>query len=247
MERWQGLTVIDFVIIAVLLGAFAIGWARGLVHILTGFVVFLITIVLAGRYTQHVIEWLNRTWGAQEWLVVLLERRISVPLEASRVPASAIPWQRVLQILENIDLPVSYKQELAEQISKWSVAAGNLTLAKYLYQLLATSLLNGAVFIVLAVLLGWALTLVGRMVSDQVQELPLVGALNRWLGSIALVLQVTFLLSFLVAIVIPLLSVYGFNLVDVFGQARLTPYFVEIFRWTRSLVFGQNTSFFFVK
>jgi hypothetical protein len=243
----QGLTITDFVIMAVLCGAFALGWARGLVRILTGFVVFLVSMVVAGRYSIHVVEWLNRSWGAQDWLVALLERRITVPTEASRVPASAIPWERVLELLENLDLPISYKQELAEQISKWSEAAGNITLAKYLFQLLATSLLNGVVFVVIGLLLGWGLTLVGRLVSDQVQELPIVGTLNRWLGASAIAVQVTILLSFLVAVVVPMLSVYGFSFIDSVNKAQLTPYFVNIFQWIRALVFGQNTSFFFVK
>lgn len=206
MEWLRGLTIIDFIVIAILLGAFAIGWARGLVQILTGFVVFLLTMVVAGRYSLHVVEWLNRSWGAQEWLVALLERRISVPPEASRVPASTIPWERVLELLENLDLPYSYKQELAEQISRWSEAAGTLTLAKYLFQLIAAALLNGMAFAILALLLGWLLTLIARLVSDHVKELPLVGALNRWLGSMAMLTQVTILLSFFMAMVVPLLS-----------------------------------------
>jgi len=247
MEWLRGLTVIDFVFMAVLLGASAIGWSRGLVQILTGFVVFLITLVVAGRYSLHVAEWLNRTWGAQDWLVALLERRIGLSPEASRVPASAIPWEKVLELLENLNLPLSYKQELAEQISKWSEAAGNLTLAKYLFQLIATSLLNGVVFVILALVLGWVLSRIARLVSDQVKELPIVGALDRWLGSLAIVAQVAILLSFLVAVVVPLLSVYGFSFIDAVSRAHLTPYFVELFQWIRALVFGQNTSFFFVK
>jgi len=247
VEWLRGLTVIDFIIIAVLTGSLVIGWSRGLVRILTGFVVFLITIIVAGRYSKHGVEWLNRSLGAQDWLAALLERRITVPAEASTVPASAIPWERVLELLENLDLPPSYKQALAEQISTWSEAAGNLTLAKYLFQLLATSLLTGAVFLVVALLLGWGLTLLGRLVSDQVHELPIVGTLNRLLGAIAIGIQVTVLLSFLVAVVVPLLNVYGLSFIDAVNKAYFTPHFVEIFQWIRSLVFGQNTSFFFVK
>jgi len=247
MEWLRDLTVVDVSIIALLLGALAIGWARGLVQLLTGFAVFLLSMIVAGRYSLHVVEWLNRSWGAQEWLVALLERRVSVPPEAGRVPASAIPWERVLEILANLDLPMNYKQELAEQISKWSGAAGNQTLAKYLFELIATALLNGIVFIVLALLLGWILTLIARLVSDQVKELPLVGALNRWLGAIAMLIQATILLSLLVAMIVPLLSVYGFSFIDAVNRAHLTPHFVEIFQWIRGLVFGQNTSFFFVR
>lgn len=247
MEWLQGLTVIDYAFIAILLGAFAIGWARGLVEIFTGFIVFLITTVLAGRYSLHVVEWLNRSWGAQEWLVALLERRISVPPEASRVPASAIPWERVMELLENLSLPPSYKQELAEQISKWSEAAGHLTLAKYLFQLIASALLNGVVFVLLALIIGWVLALVARLVSDQVKELPLIGSVNRWLGSFAMLLQATILLSFFVAMVVPLLSMYGLNVSGAVNRAQLTPHFIALFQWIRVLVFGDNTSFFFFK
>lgn len=246
MEMLQALTVVDYLFIATLVTALAVGWARGLVELLTGFLVFLVATVVAGRYTNEAIAWLNRTWGAQERLVGVLQRRITLPPEADKVPMSAVPWQKALEWLRDVPLPEAYKETLALRLSAWSEAAGSQTASAYIIQQLAAGVLSAAVFIVLVSLIGWGLGLLARMVSDQVKELPLVGTVNRLLGGAVAVLQAGVIIALVVGLLAPLLSVYGMQgMGSAIENAHLTPHFRMLFEWLRGVIFGLTRDQFF--
>lgn len=248
MESLQALTAVDYLFIVVLVTGLAIGWARGFVEVFTGFVVFLVATVVSGRYTAEVVGWLNRTWGAQEWLADVIRRRINLPPEAYKVPAAAVPWSRALEWLRELPIPESYKVTLAQRLSEWSQSAGSQTAAEFITQQMAAGLLSTAVFVLLTVLIGWVLSFLGRLVNDQVKELPLIGTANRMLGGAAYLLQAAILLSVLVALVAPTLSMYG---AGSFGKAvehaYLSPHFLKLFEWLRGVIFGTSGGSFFAQ
>lgn len=246
METLQALTVVDYLIIATLVIALAVGWARGLVELLTGFLVFVVATLVSGRYTSEATAWLNRTWGAQEWLAGVLQRRIALPPEADRVPMSAIPWDKALEWLRDVPIPEAYKETLALRLAAWSEAAGSQTAAAYIIQQLAAGVLSAAVFIVLVSLVGWGLALLARLVSDQIKELPLIGTTNRLLGGTVAVLQAGIVITLIVGLLAPLLSVYGLQgMGNSIENAHLTPYFQTLFEWLRGAVFGLTRDQFF--
>lgn len=246
IETLHALTVVDYLIIAVMVTALAVGWAKGLVELLTGFLVFIVATLVAGRYTNDAITWLNRTWGAQERLVGVLQRRVTLPPEADKVPMNAIPWQKALEWLRDVPIPEAYKATLAQRLAAWSEAAGSQTASSYIIQQLAAGVLSAAVFIVLVSLVGWGLGLLARLISDQVKELPLVGTTNRMLGGAVAVLQVGVVMALIVGLLVPLMSVYGLQgLGSSIENAHLTPYFRTLFEWLRGVLFGLTRDQFF--
>ncbi len=247
MEWLQSFTLVDYLLIGALLLALAIGWARGFVELVTGFLSFLVAIAAAGRYAADGVDWLNRNYAVQDRLARALERRINLPTETYEVPLNAIPWHRALDWLREVPIPESYKQELAQQITDWSQAAGSQTAAEFIFQRLASVVLLVAVFTVLVLVIGWVLSLLGRLISDQVKEIPLLGTANRLLGGAALVLQTTVIMSLLVGLVVPVLSMYGAeSLGSAVRAAQLPPYFLAIFEWIRAWLFGMTKAQFFV-
>lgn len=246
VELLQALTVVDYLIIATLVIALAVGWARGLVELLTGFLVFVVSTLVAGRYTNEVTAWLNRTWGAQERLAGVLQRRVTLPPEADKVPMNAIPWEKALEWLRDVPIPNAYKETLAQRLAAWSEAAGSQTAAAYIIQQLAAGVLSAAVFIILVSLVGWGFGLLARLVSDQVKELPLVGTTNRLLGGAVAMLQAGVMIALVVGLLVPLLSVYGMQgLGSSIENAHLTPHFRILFEWLRGVVFGLKPDQFF--
>lgn len=247
MAWLQALTTVDWVIIVVLLVALAVGWAQGLVEVLTGFLVFIVSTFVAARYSGAIVGWLNKAWGAQDKLAAAMERRISLPAEANRVPAGAIPWERAADWLRDIPLPASYRESLAHRLAEWSQVAGNKTAASFLLDQLAGSMLNALVFVVIALVLGWVLALVAKMVSDQIKEIPLVGTANRMLGATVTVFETAVMISFVVGLVAPMLAVY---LVPALGQAiagaQLSPYFVGLYSWAQHVLAGSAAGSFFI-
>lgn len=246
VEVLKALTVVDYLMIATLVIALAVGWARGLVELLTGFLVFAVASLVAGRYTNEAIAWLNRTWGAQERLAGVLQRRITLPPEADKVPMSAIPWQKALEWLRDVPIPETYKETLAQRLAAWSEAAGSQTAAAYIIQQLAAGILSAAVFLVLVSLVAWGFGLLARLISDQIKELPLVGTTNRLLGGAAMVIQAGVVIALIVGLLVPLLSVYGMQgLGSSIENAHLTPHFRTLFEWLRGVLFGLSRDQFF--
>lgn len=246
MEWLLGLTPVDYVIISVLLVALAIGWAQGLVEVLTGFLVFIVATFVAGRYSGMVGMWLNRGWNAQDKLAAIIERRITLPSEAYKVPASAIPWEKSLDWLNGIPVPAAYREALAQRISDWSQTAGNQTAAEFIIQQLAAGVMSAVVFVVLTMVVSWLLALLARLISDQIKEIPLVGTVNRLLGSVAVSFQAAVIVALLIGLVVPVVSMYWApRLGSAVEHAQLTPSFLIFFDWLRRIFFGVGSGSFF--
>lgn len=246
MEWLRNLSVVDYVILAILISALAVGWARGLVEILAGFMVFVITLFVAGRYTGAVVDWVNRAWGAQEWLTRFLERRMNLPAETYKIPATAVSWQKALEWLHDIPIPEVYKQGLAQRLETWSHSAGNQTVAQYIFHQMAAGVLTALVFIVLTGVIGWVLGLLARLVSDQIKELPLLGSANRLLGGVANVAETGIILALIISLIVPIITIYGVSsLGQAVNQAWFTPYLLAYFGWFKGLFFGTASGFFF--
>jgi uncharacterized membrane protein required for colicin V production len=243
----QSLTPLDYVILTVLVVAFLVGWTRGLADLLTGFLVFALSTFVAGHYAGAAVAWLNRGWNLEVRLAEVLARRIHLPAEAYRVPMNQIPWQKALGWLHAVPVPLTYKETLAQRLVDWSRDAGSRTAADYIAHQLAAGVLDTVVFLTLAALVGWVLGMVARLVSDQIKEIPLVGTVNRMLGSAVVMAEVVVVMALLVGLVAPALSTYGGETFGgVIQNAHLAPYFLRVYEWLRSVVFGKAGGPFFI-
>lgn len=235
----QNLTTADLLIIGILVAALVIGWSRGLVQILTGFVVFILSALIAGRYTGAAIQWLNQSWGVQERLSDLLERRILLPSEAYQVPANAVPWDKALGWLKDVPIPPSYKRSMARSVAQWSVDAGGRSAADFFLDQLTTGILTTIVFLVLVSLIGWVMTLLVKALSKRIHKVPVIGTADRFLGSAATLFETVIILALLGGLVLPTLSLWGFGqLEDLLAGAVLTPYFLALYESMQPILFG---------
>jgi hypothetical protein len=237
---------VDYLILGVLGTALLVGWVRGLVGVLTGFVVFLVATVVAGQYTGAVVAFLNRSWDFQGKLAGLFERQLKLPAEAYKVQLGSIPWQKAQEWLQSVPIPDSYRQTLAHRLADWSVGAGNQTAADYVIHQLAAGVLNTVVFLVFVTVLGSVLGVIGGLLNDRVKELPLVGTTNSLLGALVIGFEAAVLISLAVGLVAPVLSMYGFeSLTRALASAKLTPYGISFYAWLRGILFGLTKGAFF--
>lgn len=242
-----GLSLVDYAFLAVLTGALLIGWGKGLVEILTGFVVFVVTLLVAGRYTGLMVTWLNEHMSATVRLQGLMQRRLDMPAESHTVPATIIPVEQAAEWLELVPLSPSYKEELAARLTLWSDGTVGQTAAEFILHTLANALIHATAFILIAVVVGAVLGLLSRAISIQVKEIPLVGTVNRLLGAAATVAQAAVVLALVVAVVLPSFSLYGLAAWgEAVEQAQLTPYFHELFERLQEMVFGTAGGAFLV-
>ena len=247
MEWLQGLTPVDYGIIAVVGAALLIGWVRGLVEVLMGFLVFIISAFIAGRYSSLVLEILNRMWDVQHKLADVFSRRLNLPAEANRIPASAIPLEKAADWLRSIPIPKGFRETLAQRLVDWSHAAGSQTAADFITSQLAEGVLTTLVFVVMVVVVAWGLALLARLVSDQIKEIPLVGTINRLLGAAVLGLEASVVVALAVGLVGPALSMYGGTSAgNALQGAQLAPYFLSLYNWLRAFLFGIGGGPFFI-
>lgn len=246
MTWLQSLTMVDYVILAVMALALLIGWVKGLVEVLTGFLVFVIATVVAGQYTDNLVAWLNSTWHLQDKLAAAISRQLHLPAEASKVHMGSIPWQKALEWLQSVPIPETYRTTLAHRLSSWSAAAGNETAASFITNQLAGGVLNTVVFLIFATILGSALGVLGALISDRIKELPLVGTANSMLGSAVIGFEAAAIVAFALGLVVPLVSMYGpGSLGHANDSAKLPPYFLNFYGWLRAIVFGLTQGTFF--
>lgn len=242
MESFAALTIVDIIILGSLFIAFLVGWSTGIIRFLTGFLSFIIATVVAGRYSELVLQWLNKTWDLQGWMEGILSKRIRLPLEATQQPIGRLSFETVMNWLRAVPIPEMYKQALAQQVSDWSASAAGKTAAQYLIEQIASGLLNALVFTLLIMLLSLFFTYLGRFVAEQVQEIPLIGTADRLLGAGAMLVQTALILSFITVFLVPMLSVTGAGeLGTAFNDAKTTPYLVQFFEWMRGLLFSGGT------
>lgn len=247
MSELQSLTPLDFFMVALLLGALLYGWVKGFVEVLTGFLVFIVSAFVAGHYSGAVLALLNRMWNLQVKLAAVLERRINLPAEANRVPASAIPWEKAVEWLESLPLPAAYRETLAHRLAEWSAGAGSQTAAEFILNQLAAGILGAVVFVIMISVVAWVLAVLAKLVSDQIKEIPLVGTANRILGSLVTGMEAALFLALLVGLLGPMLSVYGgASLGGMIQSAELSPYLLSLYHWLRQVLFGMGGGVFFL-
>lgn len=247
MEWLQALTPVDYAIIAVIGAALLIGWVRGLVEVLMGFLVFVVAAFVAGRYAGAVLAILNRMWDLQHRLAAVFVRRLNLPPEAHNVPASAIPLERAADWIRSIPIPAGFKETLAQRLVEWSHSAGSQTAADFITSQLAAGVLTTIVFVVMVALIAWILAILSKLVSDQVKEIPLVGTANRLLGSAVVGLEAAAFVALVVGLVGPALSMYGGGAAgNAIQSAQLAPYFLSMYHWLRAFMFGIGGGMFFI-
>lgn len=242
MDWMRSLTTLDLVMLGLLLAAFFVGWLRGIVRQLTGFIAFLCAYALAGRFTGETLVWLNQAVGLKDWMEGVLTRRLHLPPEAAMVPAQVIPWERSSQWLKGVPLPQSYREALAHRLTEWSATAGGKSAAQFLIENIATSLLTPLVFALMVLLITIVLRYVGSFLSEQLQQIPLVGTVDRLLGGLALGFELALVMGLVVLFVIPTLSLTGASSLQLaVDRAILVPYLAQFFEWLQgSILMGGS-------
>jgi uncharacterized membrane protein required for colicin V production len=243
----ETLTPIDYLIVGIIVMALLIGWARGFVEVLSGFLVFVVATFVAGHYTGAALSLLNRMWNLQVRFADVLERRINLPAEAYRVQMSTIPMERAMDWMRPLPLPAAYRETLAQRLVEWSHSGGSMSAVEFITNQLAAGVLSAAIFVVLSSISAWVLAILAKLVSDQIKEIPLVGTADRTLGSAVVGLETAIILSLLIGLVAPMLSMYGsVKLGNAIQAAQLSPYFQQLYHWLRNFVFGMPGGQFFI-
>ena len=223
----SAMTPLDWVIAGVLLLAVGTGWVRGIVRVLLGFLSFLIAVMIAGRLTGPVVDWLDKMWN------------ITARLADGIIERAGRSSDTLATSLDRVAIPQPYKASLLQDVVRASAETGHVPAAELAAQQIAEGAATAICFILLVLVPTAALRWAGNLFADLVQSLPIVGLADRLLGAAALGTAAVLALWLLVIWVIPTLSVFGVQgLGDMLSQSVTPPYLIQAFEWIRRLVVG---------
>ncbi|HLO02766.1 MAG TPA: hypothetical protein VK191_06640 [Symbiobacteriaceae bacterium] len=234
------MTTVDLVLIGILAVAVSWGFMRGGLAFLTGMVAFLFASTIVGRYTDQIANFLGKTLGLEARLATAVGQQIGIPAMASDVPASAISQAEWAHVLANLPLPDHYKQALIAQIAKAasSASAAGLSAAQVIVDQLVQNILHGLAFFGGILVLGFGLSLAGRVLSGVLNKIPLVGLANRLLGAAIGLLGGVVTVMLIVAIVGPAMQISGSAWGAAIMNAKLAPAFLSIWKGFGSIFLG---------
>lgn len=242
--QWNWL---DSTLVAALAVGLVIGYARGLVGLLGGLMASIVGTLVAGRYATTVLAWVDAQYGLSARLGATIAEHLNLPPEANRVPASSLPFDKIVAWLKNLPLPASYRADLASHVQAWSTSAhGSETAAHFIARSIATGILTAVTFIILASVVGWLVGALAGYVSERLNHTPGLGSVNRLTGLLVGVLEAALVITVLLGTLLPLTTLPALKqLADAAAGSTLVPHFLAAYRYMSHWIFGRVDGFFF--
>lgn len=213
---------------------------RGGLAFLTGMIAFLFASTIVGHYTDQIAQFLGKNLGLEAKLAAAVGQQIGLPAMAGDIPAASVSQAQWAQVLANTPLPDHYKQALVEQIAKAAAgaSAAGLSAAQVIIDQLVQNLLHGIAFFGGIMVLGFGLSMGGRVLSGVINKIPLVGLANRLLGAVIGLLEGIVIVMLIVAIIGPAAQVSGSEWGAAITNAKVAPVFLSIWKGFGSIFLG---------
>lgn len=192
-----------------LIGALFSGYGRGLIGMVVGLVGYVIAMFVAGRYATTVRDWMQNTWHTTDRLAHWLQTKALLPPELNQIPASALTYDRLLQILKAVPLPESYKEALARSLVQHPPAG--MSVAQYLLHRLAEGMMEAICFVLVAAVVSWVLFWVAGRLNLTLNRIPVVGGANHLAGAAVGGIFMAVTLSVILGYLTPFLSMQTFS------------------------------------
>jgi uncharacterized membrane protein required for colicin V production len=234
------LTTVDWVLIGILVVTAGWGWSRGGIAFLTGLVAFALATAIVSPATDQIARFLGKGLGLEAKMAAAIGQQIGLPAMAGTAPAAGMSQGQWAQVIANMPLPAAYKAALTAQVTKAAAGAtaAGLSAAQLVINQLVQNILHGLAFFGGILLLGFGLSLGGRLLSGLLNQIPLVGTANRLVGGAIGLLGGLMVVLLIVAVVGPALQVTGSPAGLAIMNAKLAPTFLSIWQGVGGLFLG---------
>lgn len=200
--------LLDIILIALLIIGFSLGYRKGFVKSVWKIVALILTIVLVLMLKTPTVNFLMGTRFAES-----MSTKISETV--------SLPQGGGVNIAENLNLPQFMQGEVNDQIVTMQGTTINDTVTQSLTGIFIKIAACIALFIVIRILLAlifWVITLI--------TELPIIRGVNKLVGGLLMLINVTFIILLLLAA----LSLYApadSSLFDSIGNTYIVKYFYD--------------------
>lgn len=230
------LTLLDYVLVALIAWGALNGLRRGLLSIVVGLAGTLLAWYLAARYAPSLARWLNSTQGWVSSTAHYLAGRIPLPAGVAGLPLSTIKPDALPVVMGQLPLPAALQKATAEAAASAMANAATLhlfTLGDLVYYSLASLVWTGITFfVIMAVATGLA-NAVARQMTRALEGTPLSLA-NQLAGAALGAAETLVVLVVAAGLLVPLLHLLRWPaLQKVLSGSQLLPYFAAWFhRWS---------------
>lgn len=192
--------VIDGIIVTLLIFAAWRGYHKGLLHSFVGLLGNIVGLGLAMGLSRPLGVIINQQTGIVGKMALKIQEMLPIPTELAQMSASMDGVGQLYTALEGSVLPEGIKRTLIQGVQDQVTAleAGIfVTIAQTLANVVAQYIWQGLMLVGLWALLSLVIGLGGRLLIGTIHHIPLVGALDRFIGAIISVFLVVLTLTVL--------------------------------------------------
>ena len=219
--------MLDIILIAIFIVMAVLGFRKGFLKSLIGLFGNLIALALSYVLAKPATVWLNGQFGTAEKIADTIREFLPMPDNFSTVLASFEGMGQLYTYLDQSFLPDSMKQSILTAVQEQVNAVGAgvyATMADTIAITVATSILQGLVFIGLWALLCVVLVLASHVLSGVVHLVPVVGLIDR-LGGMAVSVLLTVIT---ILILYKGISVLGLMEGSLFAESQILHFCSEL-------------------
>ena len=137
------LNIVDIVIIGLLLLGVVGGYSRGFFASLINLVGSLVGLIVAAKYYQDMVQWLNASFSLQAKLDQVFQDNLAIPLPIGQLKLGKIPVAELSNHLEKLNIPAQFKLQLfdyLQTLDKVTFLQGKDSLDQIIQQFLASEI-----------------------------------------------------------------------------------------------------------
>ena len=231
--------MLDIILIAILIVMAILGFRKGFLKSLIGLFGNLIALALSYVLASPVTAWLNEQFGTAEMLAGTIRGLLPMPENFSTVLASFEGMGQLYTYLDQSFLPDSMKASILAAVQEQVNAVGAgvyATMADTIAVTVATSLLQGIVFIALWAIFCVVLFFISHVLAGVVHLVPVVGLIDR-LGGMAVSIALTVIT---VLILYKGISILGLMEGSLFAESQILHFCSEL--WNPDVTGGMTNA-----
>ena len=179
--------MVDMILILLLLGAAWVGYRRGLLGSLVGLLGNILALFLAYWSRDAVSQAIDQQYGTVNWIAGKIEGLLPIPDALANTATSMDGVGQLYSLLEQMHLPQGLKDNLIQGVQDQAANLTNglfETMSYTLSHILAQSIWQGIVFILLWIILAGVIIWGSQLLIGLLHHIPLVGTIDRVGGAL---------------------------------------------------------------
>ncbi len=232
------MNIVDLLILGILVVGLINGYRKGLLRSVMSIAGSLLGLLLAYRYYEIPVRWLNESIGATEKLSEFFKSYLVLPQKVSGISFSAPSLPDMTEHLDKITISESLREQLMVYMQKLQSGLAlevPVSLGDIIHEYLGVVVINAVVFLVMWFVISKAFVLVSLFLTKATKG-TLLGGMNRLAGMVLGLCLSSLTLAILIGIINPLLGTAEMAeasllsaVIETIGEAKLVPYFTSIY------------------